>query len=376
MKNHPLFSFRPGDWMDGTPYRVVRPIGAGGMGEVYEVDHTRTGTRRAVKVTRRSEPRSTEQRRLLREARTLQTIHHPNVVRVFEVGALSDGRPYFAMELLQGCSLRTFIAAQAPFSYSQAVHLVLQVLDGLAAIHARGFVHRDVKPSNVFMDRQGVAKVIDLGIVKPLSPYASGPRTRAGVVLGTARYMAPEQMFAGPVDRRADVYSVGLILLELIVGKAATDEAWNDGTQVALPKDLPPKIKYAICCALARDRNRRFRNADDMADVLRSWCSEQEMMLETATVAIPVPSLPRLEPRVSACCTTVVPMHRSVAHRVRAALPSLKLGAAAFAICFASIMAGMAWKKAICAQTDPSHNVDAAAASLPSGIMTRTSVAR
>ena len=410
MQHDMQFSFRAGNWMDGTPYRVVKPIGAGGMGEVYEVDHTRAGTRRAVKVTRHFEPNSIEPRRLLREARTLQTIDHPNVVRVFEVGALSDGRPYFSMELLQGMSLRSIIADQAPMDFDRATTLILQVLDGLAAIHARGFVHRDVKPSNVFVSERGVAKVIDLGIVKPMSPFASGPRTREGMVVGTTRYMAPEQLVGGRVDSRTDVYSVGLVLLELLVGKKVADTAWRDGTQVALPRDLPPRLKSAVRSALARDPNQRFRNAEDMAAALRSWFPLRGEIHRPERRVVPGRSVPRWSSRTSSCCTESMAnhgrethreaQHEEMAHHVNAhhtaarhasahleashhlpnVVSSFKLGALSFVLVLSSIVAGIAWKKVNDVPLESSHGaserVESTASYLPPAILGLTTAAR
>ncbi|MCL2822465.1 MAG: serine/threonine protein kinase [Polyangiaceae bacterium] len=375
-------SFKEGDWLDGTPYRVVRLIGSGGMGEVYEVDHTRTGTRRAVKVTRRTDEQSIMPRRLLREARALQTIDHPNVVRVYEVGALNDGRPYFAMELLDGICLRSIIAEQAPVSFERAIRLILQVLDGLAAVQTRGFVHRDIKPSNVFVDKRGVAKVIDLGIAKPMSPFASGPRTKEGMVVGTTRYMAPEQLMGAPVDSRADVYSAGLVLLELIVGKQQIDTAWREGKQVSLPKDLPPKFKDVVRRALARDPSRRFGSAQEMADAVREWFDLPSTSKAPDKLVVPARSVPvqvtqtgsyvtqsgtdtptdlstgasvdesiGASVRASAGGSAASSMAAStdatvVIRRERKAAWGFRLGAAALALFVASLAAGLVWKVA------------------------------
>ncbi|PKN30167.1 MAG: hypothetical protein CVU63_25770, partial [Deltaproteobacteria bacterium HGW-Deltaproteobacteria-20] len=271
MKPEASLSFQVGDWMEGTPYRVVRPLGLGGMGEVYEVDHTRAGTRRAVKVARHDLADALVSQRLIREAKALRAIEHPNVVRVFEVGELPDGRPYFAMELLEGVCLRRLVAEQAPLAYARAVRLIVHALDGLAAIQAQGLVHRDVKPSNLFVDVSGVVKVLDLGIVKSTNPYASGPRTRDGMVLGTTRYMAPEQLSGACVDARADVYSAGLVLVELLVGRKFRNSAWRRDGSPNLPHDLPPGLGSVISRALARDPEQRFNCAEELASALRLW---------------------------------------------------------------------------------------------------------
>ncbi|PIE06199.1 MAG: serine/threonine protein kinase, partial [Sorangium cellulosum] len=159
-------SFQPGAVIKGTPYRIIRPIGVGGMGEVYEVVHARTSRRLAIKVARthlRDDVASLY--RLVREGRALSSIQHPNVVKVFEAGELPNGRPYFAMELLEGTSMKNVIK-RAPLSFARSVDLACQALDGLSAIHRHGLIHRDVKPSNLFLDLDGVLKVLDLGVVK------------------------------------------------------------------------------------------------------------------------------------------------------------------------------------------------------------------
>ena len=343
---HPdkMFSFGEGDWLDGTPYRVVRPIGSGGMGEVYEVDHTRTGTRRAVKVCRHFTAQSIMPRRLLREARTLQSIDHPHVVRVYEVGTLSDRRPYFSMELLEGTSLRSIIVDRAPLELGMAIGLMLQILDGLAAIHACGFVHRDIKPSNVFVDSHGVAKVIDLGIVKPMSPLASGPRTREGVVVGTTRYMAPEQLVGGVVDGRADVYSAGLVFLEMLVGRQRIDAAWKDGSQIEFPRGLPAVCKDIVRCALARDASRRFGSAEDMAAAIRSSfypCSQSHL---SNGKIVPAESITLPETKSVFCCPQSVETLGVTHTPRRVQFPTQqRLGALAVGVVLAIVAATVAW---------------------------------
>lgn len=285
------YSFQEGQWLEGTPYRVVRPLGAGGMGEVYEVDHTRTGTRRAVKVARKhaDAPMS---RRLLREARALRLIEHPNVVRVYEAGMLSGERPYFSMELLEGMSLRTVIAEQAPMMHERAVRLMLQVLDGLSAIQARHLVHRDIKPSNLFLDHRGVVKVLDLGIVKSIQPTLSQSLTKEGMVLGTTKYMAPEQLMGVPVDARADVFAAGLVLAELLIGRKGRKEIWRRCESEDGFGDAPPGLVSAIRRAVARDPTLRFSSAQQMATALRVWVP-----------APPIP-MPRQKTRVAFCLST------------------------------------------------------------------------
>jgi len=287
MKTRQQASFQSGDWIGGTPYRVVRPLGVGGMGEVYEVDHTRTGTRRAIKVIRASlGADDVLAHRLVREGRILRSIEHPNVVRVFEAGTLPDRRPYFAMELLEGTSLRRLASKQAPLSWPRAIAMIVQALDGLEAIHRRGMVHRDVKPSNLFLDTSGTVRVLDLGIAKSIDPLATGPRTREGMLIGTTRYMAPEQLLGRPVDARADVYASALVLFELIAGCHPSDAMMNgeDGLLARAERPpprltpwvrtpLPPGFDEVLQRALAINPDDRFESAAALATTLRSFAS-------------------------------------------------------------------------------------------------------
>ncbi len=351
MKPEASHSFQVGDWMEGTPYRVVRPLGLGGMGEVYEVDHTRTGTRRAVKVARHDLGDALVSQRLIREARALRAIEHPNVVRVFEVGELSDGRPYFAMELLEGQCLRRVVAEQAPLVFARAVRLMVQALDGLAAIQAQGLVHRDVKPSNLFVDARGVVKVLDLGIVKSTNPCVSGPSTRDGMVMGTTRYMAPEQLSGTRVDARADVYSAGLVLAELLVGKKFRHSAWRGDGSPNLPRDLPPGIASVIARALASDPNERFRSAEDLASALRLWVPVPPVApRRRAPWVIERPALV-LGERTECTVTAVVGRHPRRPGRV--ASWAVQVGLAAVVLFATLVATGVMWRALLGPAFDP-----------------------
>lgn len=257
------------------------------MGEVYEVDHTRTGTRRAIKVIRASlGSDDVLAQRLVREGRILRSIEHPNVVRVFEAGTLPDARPYFAMELLEGTSLRRLASKEAPLPWTRAIALIVQVLDGLEAVHRRGMIHRDVKPSNLLLDAAGTIKVLDLGIAKSTDPHATGPRTREGMLIGTTRYMAPEQLLGRPADARTDVYASALVLFELLAGCHPSDAMTNgeDGLLDRMGKppprvtpwvrtSLPSGLDEVLQRALALDPDERFESAAALAAALRVFVS-------------------------------------------------------------------------------------------------------
>lgn len=268
-------SMHRGQWIAGTPYRVVRSLGTGGMGEVYEVDHLRTGTRRALKVVR--ERMMVGDRvvlaRFVREARVLRSIVHPHVVTVFEGGVLRDGRPYYTMELLRGLSFGEFTRQRACLPPRAVISMVVQALWGLSVIHRRGIVHRDIKPTNLFCCDDGQSKVLDLGIAKVLDPHETGPNTIHGTVIGTRRYMAPEQRWGGCVDRRADLYAMGLVLVELLLGRRCSDA--GELRNQALRQECEHRvmgIDAVLQRALAWDSASRFASADQFATELTALC--------------------------------------------------------------------------------------------------------
>ncbi len=241
------YSLKDGCWIDGTPYRVVRGLGQGGMGEVYEVDHTRAGTRRALKVLRAcADPGGQAALRLQREGRALAHIDHANVVRVFELGRIHDGRPYFAMQLLEGGTARELLTRSGRMDVRRAVRVVLQALSGLAAVHARGVIHRDVKPSNLFVCRNDAVKLLDFGIAKIVYGAGAGPATAEGIVLGTMRYMAPEQVGGRRVGPATDVYAMALVLFELITCEHGFQRRSGSDSVMSRLHARPPRLSEVL----------------------------------------------------------------------------------------------------------------------------------
>ncbi|MEO8183764.1 MAG: serine/threonine-protein kinase [Deltaproteobacteria bacterium] len=205
-------------------YRIVRRIGAGGMAIVYEASHTGLGTPLAVKVLLSELARvPTLADRFRREARVSATLKSPHVIQVTDVDQLADGRPYLVMELLSGESLEQRLLETKSLSRERAVDIGLQILLGLECAHALGVVHRDLKPGNVFLARQGsevVAKLLDFGIAKVKASTEFQALTRPGMVMGTPEYMAPEQAFSSDqASVQSDLYSVGVMLYEMLSGK-------------------------------------------------------------------------------------------------------------------------------------------------------------
>lgn len=261
----------------GGKYRIVRRIGVGGMGSVYEARHAGLGTPVAIKVLLPQLAKvPTVADRFRREAQVSATLKHPHVIQVTDVDQLPDGRPYLVMELLKGQTLQDYLDQHKSLSREEAVDIGLQILLGLECAHGLGVVHRDLKPGNVFLDEQGVgrvAKLLDFGIAKYA---ASGDSTDECSLLGTVGYMAPEQVVSSKrVNHRADIYSLGLVLFEAINGTPAYS---GDRTEVLyeivhgrsisvddFDRDLPRSLARAIVRATARDPLARYASVRELA---------------------------------------------------------------------------------------------------------------
>ena len=266
-------------------YRLVRLIGEGGMGSVFEATHEYLGSRVALKFLNPDlAQRPGLVVRFLQEARVSASIRSPHVVLVSDVDQTSGGLPYLVMELLEGESLQAVITRSVHLPLGTALDYAVQILNGLEAAHAHNVVHRDLKPDNVFIvnTQQGsLIKLLDFGIAKlRTSEEFQRGLTRPGVLMGTPEYMAPEQaMSAGSVDHRADLYSVGVILFELIAGQRPLDV--DDPRVMAariisgkLPKliervpNVHPVLSDVVARALAGHPDQRFASAGDMRGAL------------------------------------------------------------------------------------------------------------
>ena len=207
------------------PYEILAPIGAGGMGEVYRARDTRLDRDVAIKVLpalSTGEPEA--EARFEREARATAALSHPNICTLFDVGHV-DGRRFLVMELLEGETLRARLA-RGPFDLDTLLDHAIAVADALDAAHARGILHRDLKPGNMFITARGTLKLLDFGLAKTaVAPEATTAIARevteGGTVVGTVAYMSPEQLRGDPIDARSDVFSLGLVLYEMATGQHA-----------------------------------------------------------------------------------------------------------------------------------------------------------
>ncbi len=265
------------------PYEIAALIGVGGMGEVYRATDTNLKRDVALKVLPASlvtDPNRLA--RLQREAELLAALNHPNVAHIYGLER-SDGRTALVMELIEGLTLAERIA-QGALPPNEAINVALQIVSALEAAHERGIVHRDLKPQNIKLKADGTVKVLDFGIAKALEARAiSGPQpaaltspsmTEAGVVLGTAAYMSPEQARGKPVDRRTDVWAFGCVLYEMLTGKRAFegDDMTTTLARVLerepdmrrLPSGLPPTVRTALELCLQKDPKKRVRDIGDV----------------------------------------------------------------------------------------------------------------
>ncbi len=270
------------------PYRLLREIGGGGMGTVYEAEDTRLGRRVAVKVLPPEFSRDRKAKeRFLREARAAAAVDHPNLCTIHDVGE-SDSRLYIVLSYYEGETLRERIR-RGPLPLAEAREVAIQIARGLARAHEAGIVHRDIKPANVMLTRRGEAKILDFGIARLKGDEVS--LTRTGASWGTPAYMSPEQIRGEPVDSRTDVWSLGVLLYEMVAGQRPFNGESMEAVVSAIlthePEPLkrgrPPDLARVVDRALAKDRAERYANAAELLADLES----EELPKGSATLRRP-----------------------------------------------------------------------------------------
>ena len=267
------------------PYEIQSPLGAGGMGEVYRARDTRLGRDVALKILPESFAQDADRlHRFEQEARAVATLNHPNILAVFDIGR-HGGSPFLVSELLEGESLRAMLDAGS-LAQRKTIEYGVQIAYGLAAAHEKGIVHRDLKPENIFVTKDGRIKILDFGLAKlastgtdPEDKTLTSAHTAAGVVMGTASYMAPEQVRGEAVDARTDIFAFGAVLYEMLSGGRAFRRDTAAETMTAVLKDDPPELsdpgrtispalERIVRRCLEKSPEQRFQSARDLSFAL------------------------------------------------------------------------------------------------------------
>ncbi len=268
------------------PYEITAPLGAGGMGEVYRARDTRLGRDVALKILPESlSPQSDRLRRFEQEARAVAALNHPNILAVFDIGQ-HEGLPFLVSELLEGETLRAGLE-RGVLPQRKTIDFGVQIAHGLAAAHEKGIVHRDLKPENIFVTKDGRIKILDFGLAKlvqtaeadPDEITLTGSNTVAGVVMGTASYMAPEQVRGETIDPRTDIFAFGAVLYEMLFGQRAFRRDTPAETMTAVLKDDPPEVSgparmvspaldRTVRRCLEKNPEQRFQSARDLSFAL------------------------------------------------------------------------------------------------------------
>ena len=264
-------------------YKILGELGRGAMGIVYKADDPnldRTVALKTIIIEDDAEGAAEYRKRFFLEAKAAGKLNHPNVVTTFDCGD-HDGMAYLAMELVDGTDLRTRLTNEG-VTPLEAVEIVRQVAEGLAYAHERGVVHRDIKPANIMLDSQGRAKIMDFGLARM---RLADHKTTTGMVLGTPRYMSPEQIAGEPVDARSDIFSLGIVLYEALTGtRLFSGEGIEQVQHSILNVDpvpptrvtpgLPAMLDFVVARALKRDPTVRYQDARELVADLATCVAE------------------------------------------------------------------------------------------------------
>lgn len=290
-------------------YEILSRLGVGGMGEVYRARDTRPELARevAIKIVHDAAPDSERRRRFELEARTTGALNHPNILAIYDVGTY-DGTLYLVEELLDGTTLRELMH-HGPLPPRRAIEYARAIAQGLAAAHAKGIVHRDIKPENIMVTADGRVKILDFGVAKLHEPVPEpGSKTqthatRVGQLVGTVWYMSPEQLRGQAVDHRSDLFSLGVVLYEMLAGTRPFERETSVDIQSAIltaePPDLPvsdraiqPSLERVLRRCLEKQAEQRFQSASDLAFALDALS-----LASTATVSMLASAAPQVRQR-------------------------------------------------------------------------------
>ena len=290
-------------------YTIVSKIGAGGMGEVYLAQDTKLDRKVAIKFLNEQFSKDEDKlNRFVREAKAASALNHPNILTVYEIGEV-DGQNYIATELIDGTTLRQHIAQKEPLSLSTILKIGVQVAEALSAAHQAGIIHRDIKPENIMIRRDGYAKVLDFGLAKlsesrpaGIASGSSGSEeatriqvnTNPGVVMGTVNYMSPEQARGNQTDARTDIWSLGVVLYEMLARKVPFTGDTTSHTIVSiLEKDpqalenVPAELQRIVRKALTKDADMRYQSARDLLIDLKNLRRDLDIQGELERSVIP-----------------------------------------------------------------------------------------
>src|ERR671938_116667 len=276
-------------------YRILRKLGAGGMANVYLAEDQELGRRVAIKILDdRHAADDSFRERFRREAKNAAGLSHPNIVSIYDRGE-AEGTYYIAMEYLSGRSLKELIVSRGPTPIRIAIDYTRQILAAVGFAHRNGIVHRDIKPHNVVVDADGRLKVTDFGIARS----GASQMTEVGSIIGTAQYLSPEQAKGAPVDQRSDVYSVGIVLYEMLTGQVPftgdtpLEIAMKHLSEVPVPPselrpEVPHDLDLVVLRALAKDPAERYQTAEDMDADLKRVLDGMPIGAETESAATAV----------------------------------------------------------------------------------------
>src|SRR6266850_1321360 len=283
-------------------YEILSLLGSGGMGEVYLAQDTRLGRKIALKLLATHFTTDKDRlRRFEQEAHSASTLSHPNVCMIHEVGETEDDRHYIAMEYVDGVTLRQRMA-KGGMEMDEVLDIATQIASGLATAHAVGVVHRDIKPENIMLRRDGYVKVLDFGLAKlteqEATDVAAAPgarvKTDTGVVMGTSSYMSPEQARGLPVDVRTDIWSLGVVIYEMVTGRAPFEGETTSDVIVSIldrePQSLehcgpavPPELQEIVSKALSKRREERYQTIEELAAKLKGLKQDLEYAARNET---------------------------------------------------------------------------------------------